>query len=426
MTSYFMLDLAERVGLDLELDVYEPREFTSIGPTGCNHCGGIVSESLVQMLAAEGINLPPSVVQRGIESYAMHCEDGSADIHTPLDEMRIAAVHRGAGPRGCQGQRWDSFDGYMLGLAAGKGARTIHARVEKLEFEDGRPVVHARGRDPRSYDLLVGAVGINSNALKLFEGLGLGYRRPGDTRTFIGEIFLGSERVLKYLGAAMHVFLLRIPRLEFAALIPKGDFVTVCLLGESIDKKLVDQFLSAPQVRRLFPSDWVAGERSCHCSPRLQMRPPLKPFADRVVMVGDCSVSRLYKDGIGAAYRTAKATAVTAVFEGVAEPDFARRYWPTCRRIKRDNLYGHLIFQAVGLIRRVGFVTRGMLSMVDKEQGYPKGRPRIMSSVLWDSFTGSAPYRDIIARTLRPSFLLGLLAESCKALFAGRAREETS
>ena len=67
--SYFLLDMAERVGIDIQVDIYESRVFSDSGPTGCNMCGGIVSESLVQALAAEGIDLPPSVVQRGIDSY---------------------------------------------------------------------------------------------------------------------------------------------------------------------------------------------------------------------------------------------------------------------------------------------------------------------------------------------------------------------
>lgn len=41
--------------LDLHVDIYEPRDFTKPGPAGCNMCGGIVSESLVQALAVEGV-----------------------------------------------------------------------------------------------------------------------------------------------------------------------------------------------------------------------------------------------------------------------------------------------------------------------------------------------------------------------------------
>jgi 2-polyprenyl-6-methoxyphenol hydroxylase-like FAD-dependent oxidoreductase len=58
--SYFLLDMAARIGMDVHVDIYEPQDFSRFGPAGCNHCGGIISESLVQILATEGINLPSS------------------------------------------------------------------------------------------------------------------------------------------------------------------------------------------------------------------------------------------------------------------------------------------------------------------------------------------------------------------------------
>jgi len=74
--AYFLFRMAESAGLHISVDIYEPRLFDRCGPAGCNHCGGVVSESLVQLLATEGINLPPTVVQRGIESYVLHTDVG--------------------------------------------------------------------------------------------------------------------------------------------------------------------------------------------------------------------------------------------------------------------------------------------------------------------------------------------------------------
>ncbi len=73
-TSYFLLEMAERADLEIEVEIYEPRDFSCVAPGGCNMCGGIISETLVQNLAAEGINLPDTVVQRGIESYVLHMD----------------------------------------------------------------------------------------------------------------------------------------------------------------------------------------------------------------------------------------------------------------------------------------------------------------------------------------------------------------
>jgi len=95
--SYFLLEMATPVGMDIHVDIYEPRDFDQPAPRGCNMCGGIISETLVQNLATEGINLPPTVVQRGIDSYVLHMDVGSVRIATPLQEMRIGAVTRGSG-----------------------------------------------------------------------------------------------------------------------------------------------------------------------------------------------------------------------------------------------------------------------------------------------------------------------------------------
>src|SRR5574342_63311 len=95
--SYFLLDMAERTGLKIQVDIYEPRDFSIPGPAGCNMCGGVMYESLVQSLAVDGINLPESVVQRGIGYNMLHLESGSVRIQTPLREKRIATTYRGIG-----------------------------------------------------------------------------------------------------------------------------------------------------------------------------------------------------------------------------------------------------------------------------------------------------------------------------------------
>jgi len=177
------------------------------------------------------------------------------------------------------------------------------------------------------------------------------------------------------------------------------------VLGEEIDNQLVDGFLASPEVRACMPPGWDPAKKSCQCMPSIAVRGVEKPFADRFVFIGDCGVTRLYKDGIGAAYRTAKAAARAAVFEGISEAAFRRHYLPVCRSIAGDNRVGHLAFLATRVARRFAFLRRAMLRMAAAEQGRP-GPERRLSGVLWDMFSGSAPYTDIFLRMLRPGFLL--------------------
>jgi flavin-dependent dehydrogenase len=403
--SYFLLDMADRMGMDVSLDLYEPRDFSRTGPAGCNMCGGIISESLVQALAAEGIILPPNVVQRGIDSYALHTDVGSVRIDTPLQEKRIGAVHRGSGPRGAQDMAWESFDRHLQDLALGKGAQLIQKRVSAIEWIDGRPEVHTRGDAPVIYDLLAVCIGVNTAARKLFENKVPAYRPPQTTKTFIREYHLGHEAIEQYLGSSMHVFLLDLPRLEFAAFVPKGDYVSLCMLGDDVDQSLISEFLDTEAVRQCFPPEFSLDKGACQCAPRLTVQGSAQSFDDRIVFIGDCGVTRLYKDGIGAAYRTAKAAASTAIFQGVSADDFREHFWPACQNIRTDNLLGRRVFLVTGIIQKKRFSRRALLRMIASEQSKP-GELRRMSTVLWDTFTGSAPYREILIRTLHPAFLI--------------------
>ena len=404
----FLLERARALDRRLEVEIFESRDFRSPAPAGCNMCGGVVSESLVQLLAAEGILLPPEVIQRGIDSYVLHMDVGSARIATPLQEMRVGAVHRGVGPRDAGEARWRSFDDFLQGRAVDRGATLVRTRVTGLGLEGGRPSV--RTADGTTvFDLLVVAGGVNSDAPEMLEAMGIGYRAPVTARTFIREYFLGREALDRALGNSIHVFLLDLPHLEFAAVIPKGEYATVCLLGDPVDKKLADAFMSAPEVRACFTEDLPLPARSCQCGPRINVRARSRPFADRVLILGDCGVTRLYKDGIGAAYRTSKVAASCCIHHGISAASFARHFWPAARAIQADNRIGRFTFGVTRVIQRFRFTRGAMLLMVVDEQGR-EGRARRMSQVLWDIFTGSAPYRSVLRRTLHPAFLARLLA----------------
>jgi len=426
--AYFLVETAERAGLTLQVEVFEPRDFTRPGPQGCNMCGGVLSESLVQLLATEGINLPPSVVQRGIDSYVLHTDVGDVRIETPLREQRIGAVHRGPGPRDLKEAVWESFDGHLLGRAVARGARVVPGKVTAVEWVDGRPSLRTDEGTHPPYDLLAVAAGVNSTALKMFAGDASTYRVPETAKTFICEYRLGRETIDRCLGRSMHVFLLNIPHLEFAAIIPKGDYATVCLLGDEISNELVDAFLESAEVRACFPRDWDPNAKSCKCQPRINVGGARAPYADRLVFLGDSGVTRLYKDGIGSAYRTSKAAATTAVLWGVSAADFAEHYGSACRAIAADNAIGKRLFRVAQQVQKRTAARRTIVRMTEREQSLP-GESRRMSQILWNMFTGSATYVEIVRHAMHPAFvgrLLAAIATACVPRRGPRARGSRS
>jgi flavin-dependent dehydrogenase len=411
--SFFLLELAGRMDLRLEVDLFEPKEFERQGPPGCNMCGGIVSESLVQHLAAEGILLPPTVVQRGIESYVMHMDVGTVRIQTPLHEKRIASVYRGLGPRTDHGSARESFDAFLLKLGEQKGVRRVRRRVERILWQDGRPALEGEG-GPAAYDLVAVACGVNGVAPELPAAAGLPYRAPRTTRTAIREFGVGEERIDTIMGSAMHVFLLDVPRIEFAALVPKGDYVSLCVLGDDLDRESLAALLESRELADTLPDGVATDGQACKCAPRMNVGPAREPFADRIVFIGDAGTARLYKDGIGSAYRTAKAAARAAVFDGISAASFRGSYLPVCRAIERDNALGRLVFVGTGLVRRHRLLRRVIHRVVEREQ--ERGRGQRLSSILWDTFTGSAPYREILLRGFHPLLLADLGRELARAV----------
>jgi flavin-dependent dehydrogenase len=402
--AYFLIDFAQRTGLELHVDIYEPRDFTLPGPRGCNMCAGILSESLIQMLAVDGINLPNSVVERGIDTYILHTQVGNTRLETPGLEKRIATVYRGTSPLERGDTFLNSFDGFLLRQAVEKGSNLIRARIEEVSRVDGMPQLKPRGAPSQCYDLLAVAAGVNSNSLRMFPQLQTGYKPPQLVQAFIREYFIGRENIEGCFGShTIHFFLLDLPGIDFAAVIPKGDFVTVTLLGKELSKERVESFLNSRELKDCMPPGWMPEEYACHCNPRLNITGAIHPYGDRVVFLGDTGISRLYKDGIGAAYRTAKFASTTAIFQGISEEDFRRNYWLPCRSMEYDNKIGKLIFGFIRHIKSRPDMMHAMLRMVADENSKPSDQRR-MSSILWDMFTGSAPYRDISKRFFHPSF----------------------
>src|SRR3990172_5881735 len=187
--SYFVLQFAKRVGLVIGVDIYERKDFSVFGPAGCNMCAGVISESLIQALSIEGIELPPDVIQRGVNSFVLHTSSDTATMHAPFNEMRIATVYRGGGPRGASNVYWKSFDNYLLELAKLHGAQVISEKVTDLSWNNDKPQIHFAGVK-QDYDLIVGAFGVNSPVGELFEKLGFGYRRPKARKTYNYEFEL--------------------------------------------------------------------------------------------------------------------------------------------------------------------------------------------------------------------------------------------
>ncbi|ODS30862.1 MAG: putative geranylgeranyl reductase [Candidatus Scalindua rubra] len=422
--SIFALKLAKQIGKDIDLTIYEHKSFLNEGPSSCNMCAGVISESLVQLLAIEGICLKPPIVQRAIDTYCFQTISGDVLLNSPSLQRGIATVYRGGGPTSKSTSETNkkpesekiSFDDFLIDCAKKEGAKVENIKIDKVELNKDKPGIFSKGEKLFDADLVVGACGINAKTAKMFEELGIGYTHPSVIKAFQSEIHIGKSFVSSHFGNAIHIFLINQPDVKFAAITPKGSYVTVSMLGKDITKQTVIDFLNYPVVKDKFPDSWDIPDAFCRCVPKINVGAARHPFADRIVMIGDASSARLYKDGIGSAYLTAKAAANTAILYGVSEAEFYKYYYPTCRKINRDNFLGNLMFAFTDTINKTPIIREALLKLLRNEQKRPELGYKC-STILWDMFTGNERYTDIFIRAFNPGLLLRFLINIFNVIF---------
>ena len=401
-----LLKLAEEHGLQLEVLIFESRDASRPGRESCKGCAGILSASLVSSLSAFGITLPPQVIQAELRAYVVHVYGQVTSIEQPDPRRRILSVYRGTGPRQHEGAPLVGLDGFLLSLACEHGAQLIPHRVREVRWDNG-PVLHTALASYQP-DLVVLASGVNSKP-PLHPSFGY---QPPATLTMSQEETWRPRNWPDYKVAG---FFGHPPEgLAFGAIIPKGRYLNVSLLGRGRATDVVPSFYMAQEqaLGRFFPN---VPESLCSCTPRIAVRPAKTFFGDRWVAVGDAGVSRLYKDGIYSAFLTSGTAMRTAIEEGISKKDFARDYAPFCRRLARDNAYGELLLDLSLLAMRNPLVARACIECVRSEASLPLSQ-RIYSRVMWGMLTGDDSYRDLFWLALKPKGIWSLLGQLIQAI----------
>jgi hypothetical protein len=205
-------------------------------------------------------------------------------------------------------------------------------------------------------------------------------------------------------------------RIEMSSLIPKGDWMTVALLGRSVDASkphedplLLERFLALPHVRRVLPRG-AALVPGCVCHPNMTVGLARRPWGDRLAVTGDLAVSRLYKDGILSAYLTASALADCVLDVGVDAGSLRRGYWPAVRRLHHDNRFGAIVF----FLNRLTFSHRGLSRIVYQAvvtERKAKPRPaRRLAAILWAVASGDDTYGHVLRAMLHPATIWLIVA----------------
>ncbi len=421
----FALHLASEKGIEVIVKIFDKRCFSRSGQHGCNMCAGVLSESLCKKLNKANLYLPDSKIQNYIEGYYFLTQDCGLQLYHPQKNHKpnIVTVFRGGGPRNIRGNENISFDDYLLQHAEGHGAEIVNASVEEIDLSHqfGDPVnlviSKKRKRENIEVDLVVGAFGLNTKIIKRIISHNLKYRPPLSGRACNVELYLGKEYIDKCFGNNIYCLSLGIEPIKFAAFTPKNDYITVSLIGKrNVTKTHLIKFLKHPVIKELLPVNWTIPEDLCICFPKIPISQAKHPYGDRMVIIGDASISRFYKSGIESAFMTAKFAAETAFNFGVTEKDFRNVYYKKARKLlASDNRYGRFIYNINNFIasRRHLMTPHLEYAKTNKNRWVAKR----INETLWGMVTGNLSYRTIFFKFISLRFQFTLLPLTVKGIY---------
>ena len=425
--SFFANDAireAKRLGIDIQITIFNSKDFSQRGPIGCNMSASVIAGTLHAKLTRDGIILPESIIRQEIKGYYFQTEEYGIELYKPdqTSKSSIMAVYRGNGPLYSTHTESHSFDDFLLQNVIKQGVNVIPESVLDINFPSSldSPVTLTYGKSGQHHsmeaDLVVGAFGINSNMANKVEDLGFGYIPPKTIRTCQMEIPLDPAFIKDSFKDNIQVFALGIEPFRFASMVPKGNYVTVSLVGsrDLTSNDLID-FLNHRTVRKKLPHDWEMPEKFCMCLPKIVLSHSKNPFTDRLVLVGDASISRIFKNGLESAYITSQ-LAVRAAFEyGISSDDFARHYYKPARKLlAMDNKLGAVILAISDFVTSQNWLVKARLSYVEDKRG--SWIANHLNTLLWNMVTGDAPYHKILVQALNPLFQIKLIPVTIKAL----------
>ncbi|MFH0728302.1 MAG: hypothetical protein V2B19_18435 [Pseudomonadota bacterium] len=431
--SFFALAMQkqmERLGKRFRIVILEKKKelgfhqhvFPMAYREGCNYCAGGISPRMSDVLSELGLKLPASVIQSEIRSVTVHGHWKNIELKIP-ENRRMLSVYRGARPVN-RIDRYCGFDSFLMENALKGGAELITANVDDVQSaRDGSFVVHYQPLSERQFlnaDFVVFAFGVNqvpgmkperNPLVRSLQQLIPGFSPPLVRRTLIFELE-AEPAVLKNLAGDIYFIESGSQelRLDMCSIIPKEQFVTVVLIGKTIDSaetreditNIIHRFLNLPQVKKILPPEV---HLACVCRPNMSIGAARRPYGHKVAAIGDIVTSRLYKDGILSAFLTASALARTLAEVGIDRNSLKKGYGPAIRRFILDNHFGALVFMLHGVMFSHPFFSRILYQAILTERKTKRQHQRKLENILWKIASGDDWYQGIFLAMISPGTL---------------------
>jgi flavin-dependent dehydrogenase len=373
-----LLRMAREMGREIHVSLYEGKRF--VGEIHHNQCVGILSPPIREIMEGLGIPFPADLVQREITGYVLHSRSETITLD---EEGEVSyAIRRVA------------FDEYMLSVARKEGVEVIEARVTDVEIHPDRVEVFSES-ESREASVLVGAFGMDDGSAA-FMMRASRYRRPGFLTSIVTKVH-PPERFMEDFGNRIHVFLIPIRGVEFGAITPKGNHLTINIAGRDVTSSHMWAFLRDPRVREVLgPVDLEhpSNPKDMHFfKSRFPMGTADGFFGNRYVLIGDAAgLVRPFKGkGVNGACISGSWAAEAIMTAGISYEAFKDHYLPRCSYIISDLPFGRFLRWATILSKETG-----IMDMV-------VGKARIdrrWREAVYQAISANKMYREILLDTI--------------------------
>ncbi|MBT3189262.1 MAG: hypothetical protein HN975_16405 [Anaerolineae bacterium] len=379
---------AAQMGRRIQITILEGKRFS--GEHHYNQCAGVLSPPLPELLKTRlNVPFPTHLGYIEIPGYVLHT--GKETITLDGDEHPSTALRR------------IQFDEYMLRTAQERGIAIQTARAVDLEFHPDRVVIYAENATLEA-DVVVGAFGLDEGTAALF-ARHTAYRPPDALSSVVTKYHPESDSLAAF-GSHIHAFLPAHPHIEFGAVTPKKNHLTINIAGRSVDATHMQTFLADPQVRAALPSPEQPRQNKRADFQFYKGRFPCSKarnyYGDRYVMVGDAAgLVRAFKGkGVTSAVLTGIRAAETILQTGISQQAFNDSYRTANQDILRDLPYGRAMRQLTIIMSRFGLLD----SVVRAAQ-----HDITLQRALFDAVSAHAPYSEIAGKVLQPQVIWGVL-----------------
>jgi flavin-dependent dehydrogenase len=229
----------------------------------------------------------------------------------------------------------------------------------------------------------------------------VGYQPPQWLSSVVTKYHPG-EACMASFGNRIHAFLPATPGIEFGAVTPKGNHLTINIAGSAADANLMDTFLSFPEVMNVLPclenADRSNHDDLCFFKGRFPRGLATKYTGDRFVMVGDAAgLVRAFKGkGVTSAIQTGIRAANVILREGISSEAF-QAYHTANQDILDDLPYGRFMRILTIAASRFGLMDFALVA-AESDPG--------LHRALFNAVSGHSPYKPILRSSFSPATLL--------------------